>query len=223
MQKKTSKKNDKDNKIVPFYPLPYRDGNKVDNIYEEIFYNSIGQKSILTKCDYKDKKGKLVKDFTLHIKNIPEPKIATESFKLMLKTHSLKSDNLIEEIFSAQHDGIYHHGFFLLNGKTFYRYISNCYTPFGEPLFEYTYFEIKKELDLKKHFPDANYHLFFYDTVISSLIKNDFFSDIFIVREKLYFHLGYQYYDFFEGNNARSIFNIHKHSKDGVLLPYIEY
>lgn len=54
--------------ITPYYPLPYRKGNKVIRKYEEPFEDSAGNKADITYVDYEDKKGKLVQRFCLYIK-----------------------------------------------------------------------------------------------------------------------------------------------------------
>lgn len=55
-------------KIVPYRPLPFRDGNKVVERYTEPFTDRIGNEAEITYVDYLDKKGKLNERFVMYIK-----------------------------------------------------------------------------------------------------------------------------------------------------------
>lgn len=52
----------------PYQPLPFRKGCKVLRLYEEPFTDRIGNKAIIAKADFIDKKGKEVLGHTLYVK-----------------------------------------------------------------------------------------------------------------------------------------------------------
>jgi len=54
-------------KII-YKPLPFRDGNTIERIYEELFIARGGYEAMTTYADYRDKKNRLVKGFVLYIK-----------------------------------------------------------------------------------------------------------------------------------------------------------
>ncbi len=53
---------------VPHVPTPYRVGTKIIRKFEVAFEDRIGNKAIMTKVDYTDKKGKLIENYLLHVK-----------------------------------------------------------------------------------------------------------------------------------------------------------
>ncbi|MCK5020106.1 MAG: hypothetical protein KAS32_23835 [Candidatus Peribacteraceae bacterium] len=55
-------------KIKPYYPLPYKPGNKVIRKYIETFNDGAGNKALITKVDYTDKKGRTIVGFTLFVR-----------------------------------------------------------------------------------------------------------------------------------------------------------
>jgi hypothetical protein len=54
--------------ITPYKPIPYRDGCKNQRTYDEPFEDSVGNKAIVTRVDYIDKKGKQITGYLLRIK-----------------------------------------------------------------------------------------------------------------------------------------------------------
>lgn len=53
---------------MEYRPIPYRPGNKVIRVYDEDFHDGVGHYAIITKADYKDKKGRVVEGFVLFVK-----------------------------------------------------------------------------------------------------------------------------------------------------------
>jgi hypothetical protein len=58
----------KEKKIIPYKPLPFRDGNKIVKKYTERFEDRVGNTGTYTKVDYYDKKGKLNDGYVLYVK-----------------------------------------------------------------------------------------------------------------------------------------------------------
>ena len=55
-------------KIVPYYPVPFRKPNKCVKTYEKPFDDGFGNTATITYADYMDKKGKLITGFVLYIR-----------------------------------------------------------------------------------------------------------------------------------------------------------
>ena len=53
---------------TPYHPVPYREGNDIIRLFDIDYCDPIGNKAIITKADYTDKKGKLIENYTLFIK-----------------------------------------------------------------------------------------------------------------------------------------------------------
>lgn len=61
-------KQKKEIKKEPYYPTPYKKGNKLIRLHDKPFTDKIGNKAIITYADFIDKKGKEVLDYTLFVK-----------------------------------------------------------------------------------------------------------------------------------------------------------
>ncbi len=55
-------------KIKPYHPLPYRDGNTVNHVYQNVFLDRVGNLALIKKCDYTDKKNKINEGYSLQVK-----------------------------------------------------------------------------------------------------------------------------------------------------------
>lgn len=51
-----------------YTPIPFRKGNKLLRKYIEPFVDCVGNKAMITYCDYIDKKGKTILRYTLYVK-----------------------------------------------------------------------------------------------------------------------------------------------------------
>jgi len=65
----------------PYKPVPYREGNKVLRIYDVPFVDSVGNKALVTKCDFLDKKGNTNEGYDLRVKWLEEKPLFTEERK----------------------------------------------------------------------------------------------------------------------------------------------
>jgi len=54
--------------MKPFIPIPFRQGNKIIRKYIEPLDDGAGHVAIVTKIDYRDKKGKRVNGFVMFVK-----------------------------------------------------------------------------------------------------------------------------------------------------------
>jgi hypothetical protein len=54
--------------MTPYYPVPFRPGNKVIKQYEESFVDPVGNHSIVVYVDFKDKDGKMHERHILRVK-----------------------------------------------------------------------------------------------------------------------------------------------------------
>ena len=101
-----------------YTPLPFREGNKILKEYEENFIDEVGNKAILSKVDFMDKKNKLNESYTLRVKWIEDEK----EFKGK-KLEDFISDfyNPDESKFSEYYDG-YLIFFFKHDGKDYLSY-----------------------------------------------------------------------------------------------------
>ena len=52
----------------PYNPVPFRDGCKIVRIYEVPFTDSVGNRAVITKVDFFDKKGREILAYTLRVK-----------------------------------------------------------------------------------------------------------------------------------------------------------
>lgn len=68
MTKQKKKKNKDEIIIEPYHPMPFRPGHTNVELYDVPFTDKIGNKAIITKANFTDKKGKRVEDYTLYVK-----------------------------------------------------------------------------------------------------------------------------------------------------------
>tara|TARA_R110000851_G_scaffold72413_21_gene160502 strand:- start:1752 stop:1961 length:210 start_codon:yes stop_codon:yes gene_type:complete len=59
---------DEEKEITPYYPEPYRSGNKVVSSYDLPFTDRAGNNAMITYVDYINKKGKLIEKYVMFIK-----------------------------------------------------------------------------------------------------------------------------------------------------------
>lgn len=69
---------DKKPKIKPYKPLPYREGNSIEHVYQNVFLDRVGNLALIKKCDYKDKKNKKNEGYHLQVKWIAEGQYFTK-------------------------------------------------------------------------------------------------------------------------------------------------
>ena len=55
-------------KINPYTPIPFRPGNTITRRYVVKFMDRVGNSAVITKVDYKTKKGKVVEGHTLYVR-----------------------------------------------------------------------------------------------------------------------------------------------------------
>lgn len=72
------KMKEKKPKIKPYHPLPFREGNTVNHIYQNVFLDRVGNLALIKKCDYKDKKKKINEGYALQVKWIAEGQYFTK-------------------------------------------------------------------------------------------------------------------------------------------------
>ncbi len=114
-----------------YIPLPYRDGNKIVDVYIEDFEDRAGNKAKIKKCRFTNKKGKLIEDHVIQV--MWEDQKLPEGFTSAF----LKAFNGVNE------DMEYYDGplsyYFRLDGKMYFSVIGKSYM-------EYFVFELPTKI-----------------------------------------------------------------------------
>jgi len=183
-------------KKTPYKPQPYKDGNTVVKLYDEPFTDQMGNKAMITKCDFLDKKQKLTEGYVLHVKWIPEElQFVGEKKKAFLDAYDTPDDSLAH----TYYDG-YLMYFFSFEGK---KYMSYFWDENSGINLTYMVFELKDSLDIPKAdienlpFGDS------FEEILNYLVDNKCINNYIVVK-----HFRYQDTKIVENNTARLIFNV---------------
>ena len=184
----------KEKKAKPYKPQPFRDGNTVQRIYEENFVDAIGNKAIITKCDYKDKKNKLVEAYDLRVKWIPEVlKYTGKKKKKFIEDYLNENENL----FYVYYDGylIY---FFNHEGKNYLSYFWDR----NDDALTHMVFELNPNFEVPLISEESKIGETFEDAM-ELLVQGDYVDDYIVVK-----HYVHKDIEVIENNRARLIFNL---------------
>ncbi|MGD1524163.1 hypothetical protein [Vibrio owensii] len=111
-------------KIKKYNPLPYRQGNTIQKIYDEDFVDAVGNQAIVTKCDFTDKKGVLHEGYSLRVKWLEEQCMSAIEKKKFLDSFYKYEDEDLD-----WYDGPLAY-FFTHNGALFYAFIGDGFNDF---------------------------------------------------------------------------------------------
>lgn len=183
----------KEKKLKPYFITPHKEGNKLVDTYEEDYQDRNGNKAIITKCNYIDKKGKLIKGYTLRIKWLEEK----SEFTKERKQKFIESFHKVEEsLYSIYYDGYLSYYFYFENKLHLAYYWDKN---FGS---EYMIFEISDELIPRKNNEEDFFNHSFVD-LLNYLVDNNLIKKYYIYKYKSFTNEE----EIIEGNKAIYKFN----------------
>lgn len=186
-------KDNKQKKVEPFIPLPFRKGCKIIKKYEEDFVDAVGNEAVITYCDFIDQKNKLQERFTLYIK-WKEIKQELSGKELEEFLESFK--NVIEELKYNYYDGFLSY-FFKYNDKYHLAYWMGGTDVISD---RYVVFELKN-FDNIENFAKEYFDIVGFEEIINYL-NNNYVNNYYLVNMLLYKDIVYC------NKKAEFIFNV---------------
>lgn len=186
-------KNKKEKEIIPHIIEPFRHGNTIIRKYEEFFEDEVGNSSINTYVDFKDKKGKINERFLLYVswlKNKTEL-LGKEKEEFIKSFH-----NPIDELDNDYYDG-YLLYYFEHNSNIYLAYVYDNYHKEGKTYEEFMIFELNEEAELSDNhsatpFTEDSFETRMQELYRKKMIKNYYYYKMYydtqtkFLNEKVY-------------------------------------
>ncbi len=189
-------------KKPPYKPLPYREGNTVIKTYEVDFVDSVGNKAVITRCDFVDKKKNTHIGYDLRIKWL-DP---------VLKYGGENRDSFLKSFWDADESYPYSYydgpiiGFFKFKDELFMHY----YWLSDRDSLSYMVFKMKNFS--KEYYNELFESINRFEDYINMLIDQKLVEDFAVVKLSIYSDER-----IIEGGSARIHFNLlyeeHCHKK----------